>query len=187
MSRLSSQQLVQGDGQVADTGTGGVVDGVGHGRADAGDADLPDAAGAHGCVRVGDVGPHNVDLRHVHVDGHVVVGQARVHDPPGALVEQRLLHEGQAQAHDDAAAELAGCRLGVEDAAAVERAEEPADPDLPGDRLDPHLAATVPASPTPSSVTWRPVRCAWPGTVPGTASWSMNTWPSCSVQNRRDE
>ena len=38
------------------------------------------------------------------------------------------------------AAELAGRQLGVEDASAVERAEEPADSGLAGDRVDAHLA-----------------------------------------------
>ena len=44
---FSSQELVQGDGQVSDADAGGVVDGVGDGRGGADDADLADPLGAH--------------------------------------------------------------------------------------------------------------------------------------------
>ena len=49
---VSLHNLVEGDGQVADA----LADGG------AGDADLADAAGAHGGVWVGDVGPEDVDF-----------------------------------------------------------------------------------------------------------------------------
>src|SRR5690606_30061574 len=110
-----SQQLVGRDREVADASAGGVVDGVGDGGAGAGDADLADAAGAHGGVRVGDVGPDQVDLGDVEVDGDVVVGEARVHHAAGAVVEDELLGQGEADAHDDAAAELGGGGARVDD------------------------------------------------------------------------
>lgn len=44
-------------------------------------------------MRIGDVGPNHVDLGHAHVPGHTVQGEARVHNPPVALIDLRLLHE----------------------------------------------------------------------------------------------
>ena len=82
---------------------------------------------AHRRVRVGDVGPDDLDRGHLEVHRNVVPGEARIHDAALALVDLRFLHEGKAEAHDDAAPKLAPRGLGVEDAAAVERAEETAD------------------------------------------------------------
>jgi hypothetical protein len=36
--------------------------------------------------------------------GHVIFGQRWVHDPAGAFIKARLLHEPKAEPHDDAAA-----------------------------------------------------------------------------------
>ena len=82
------------------------MDGVGYGGACASDADFPDAAGAHRGVRIGDIGPEDVDFRDVHVDGHVILGERRVHDAALALVPLSLFHEGEAEAHDHTAPKL---------------------------------------------------------------------------------
>src|SRR3984957_2649551 len=71
---------------------------------------------------------------------HVILGERRVHDAPGALVERNFLHEREAEPHDDAAAELTRRRLGVEDAPAIERAEEAADAQLASDDVHSDLA-----------------------------------------------
>ena len=55
--------------------------------------------------------------------GHVILGKRRIDDAPGALVEQRLLHQRRADTHNDPAAKLAAGRFRVQDAAAVERAK----------------------------------------------------------------
>src|SRR5689334_14103570 len=71
-----SEQLVEGDGQVADPLPGGVVDGVGDGCADAGDPELADALRAdlvHVRIVLGD--HDHVDGGNVGVDGDVVVLQ----------------------------------------------------------------------------------------------------------------
>ncbi len=72
--------------------------------------------------------------------GDVLFGQAGVDDAAGALVEQGLLHEGHADALDDAAAHLAGGLLGGNDAASVEGAGPAGDADLTGVLVDPYLS-----------------------------------------------
>src|SRR5919112_3668712 len=82
---VPSQQLVEGDRQVEYAFAGGVPDGVGHGRGGPGDGHLPDSEQAqwHGGVRLVEV--VHVDVWDVGVYGHVVFGQARIHDPAGAV------------------------------------------------------------------------------------------------------
>jgi hypothetical protein len=70
----------------------------------------------------------------------VILGERGIHDPPVALIEHDLLHEREAKAHDDAAAELTRRRLGVEDAAAIERAKETADAQFARHGVLPDLA-----------------------------------------------
>ena len=58
----------------------------------------------------------------------------------GPLVELGVLHEREADTHDDPAAELARGGLGIDDAAAVIGAEHAVDAGLAGDRADADLA-----------------------------------------------
>src|SRR6202163_1680663 len=89
---LSRKHLVERDRQFADAFAGCVVNCIRDSGADAGDADLTNAVRAHWRVRIGDIGPDHIDLGHVHVHGHVVLGEARVHKTRITLVEMRLLH-----------------------------------------------------------------------------------------------
>ena len=59
---------------------------------------------------------------------------------PSSLVEQRLLGERHADAHDDAAAELTRGRLGIDDPAAIERAEPTGHAHFAGVFVDADLA-----------------------------------------------
>ena len=86
------KQFMRCDWQVPNPNAAGIVDCVGDGRASSGDADLADAAGSHGRVRVRYVCPHHVYLRHVHVHGYVVLCEARIHDATVAFIVVGLLH-----------------------------------------------------------------------------------------------
>src|SRR5215510_11953252 len=113
MGCLASKQLIERDRQAANPHARSIIDCVGDGGAGAGDADLAYAAYAKGTMRVADVGPDDVDGRHVEVHRQVVLGKRRVHDAASALVEQGLLGKSQADTHDDAAAELTSGGLGI--------------------------------------------------------------------------
>jgi hypothetical protein len=70
----------------------------------------------------------------------VIFGEAWVHDPTVTVVKKSLLHQGQAQTHDDAAAKLTARGLGIDDAPGVEGTQEAADACFAGDATDPHFA-----------------------------------------------
>src|SRR5215471_1837712 len=134
------QELVDGDGEVEDAPAGGVVDGVADGRGGAGDADLTGAKYAEWRGRVGVVQAVDVDGRNVGVHGHVVFGQAGVDDAAAARVDEGGFGEREADAPDDAAAELAACGFEVDDGTDVEHAHPAGDAYFHGVRVDAHLA-----------------------------------------------
>lgn len=70
------EQLVERDRQVPDALAGSVVDRIGGGGRRSGNADLADPVRTHRRVWIGYIGPDYVDLRHVHVHGHVIFGEA---------------------------------------------------------------------------------------------------------------
>src|SRR3954463_3638136 len=75
------QQPGRGDGQVADTAAGRVVDGVGDGGGGAHDADLTDTLGAHRVqVRVVLLHPDGLDVLNVGAGGDVVLRQVVVEE-----------------------------------------------------------------------------------------------------------
>jgi hypothetical protein len=59
---------------------------------------------------------------------------------PAAFIEHDLLRGREAEPHDDAAAELARRRLGVEDSPAIKRTEETADAYFAGHNVHPNFA-----------------------------------------------
>ena len=89
---------------------------------------------------VGNVVHQNLDVRHVEVDRHVVLGERCVHDASAPFVEQRVFAERHADAHHDAAAQLTGCRLRVDDPAAVEGSQPARHADFARVLSHPHLA-----------------------------------------------
>src|SRR5207302_10072264 len=129
-SRQVCQQVLDGDGQFADPVPGGVVDGVGDGRAG---ADLPDLADALDPEGPGDVvfdlDEVDVEVGCVGVDRDEVLAEAGA-GPAGAggvhvvAFEQRLAHSPQHAAH-----ELAAGGPGIEDPAGSERAGQVPDSD----------------------------------------------------------
>ena len=93
-----------------------------------GDADLADAAGAERVeFVVGDVDGGDVDLVDVGVDGDVVLGEVFVDGAAVGGVDEGLFVEGHADAPDDAADELVGAGLLVDEGADVVGADHAAD------------------------------------------------------------
>lgn len=78
--------------QFPDALASGVKDRVGDRCADTGDADLADPVSAHRRLRIGDVGPHYLDLRDVQVARHMVIRDLLVstfsHVSPFTLLEE---------------------------------------------------------------------------------------------------
>src|SRR3954447_3975463 len=137
--RVVSQQLVQGDGQGADTAARGVEDRVGHGGGEAGQADLPDALGADRVGAVPRADELDLHVGDVGVHGNDVVTEGGVGDAPGAGVTDRLLEKSHPDAADRTADDLAARGLLVEDAAAVDDGEGPGDSDAAQVRVDVYL------------------------------------------------
>ena len=73
------------------------------------------------------------------VHRHQVFGDVGVDDAPGFAIHQRFFQQRHADAVDDAADQLAAGGFGIQDAPAVECADEAADPDFTQVRINPHL------------------------------------------------
>ena len=126
--RMGSDYFIRCDGEFANAFAGGVVDSVGDSGGDTDDADLADTATAHGIdVRVGLVDEVDVKVVDVGVGADGVVGEVGVDD--AAVVEVGFFHEGHADAHGNAAEDLAARSLGIDDAAVVDGGDDAGDAD----------------------------------------------------------
>src|SRR6185312_13500814 len=121
-----AEEFVGGDGVFAD--------------ADAGDADLADAACSEWIeLCVGNVEDGDVDVADVGVDGDVVVGEVAVGGAAGDGVDDGGFSEGEADAPDDAAVQLIDAGLVVHERADVVSADDAADLDHAGVAIDGNL------------------------------------------------
>lgn len=136
----TGHQLVQGDGQIANTNTRCVIDCVCNGCANPCYTGFTDAASAHRRLRVGLVGVEDFNRRYVHLHRHMIIRQGGVHDASSPLIEIGLFGQGKPDAHYDAAFELAGRHFGIEDLPGVEGTQEAGDARLAGECADAHLA-----------------------------------------------
>src|SRR5919198_6294126 len=94
-----------------------VVDAVGDGARDAGDADFADAARTGRVeVRVVLIAEADVDRADVGVDRHVILGKVGVDNPSVARIDMRFLEKRHAHAPYDAADQLASRELRVHQA-----------------------------------------------------------------------
>src|SRR5260370_23247447 len=127
MRKSGLHDLVEGDGKVADAFAGGVVDGVGYGGGWSCDADFADASRSQGVeFVVGDVEGGDIDLVDVGVDGDVILGEVFVDSAAVGWVDEGLFVEGHADAPDDAADELVGSGLLIDEGADVVGADHAA-------------------------------------------------------------
>jgi hypothetical protein len=119
-----SQQLVEGDRQVADALAGRVKNGVGDCRRDADDAHLAQAFDAEWIDnRIVFFDEYPIDIMDIGGDRHTILRQVMVHEPPAGIVDYALRFQRHADAPDAAAEYLAARRLRVQDAASRHRAE----------------------------------------------------------------
>src|SRR4029450_11747393 len=91
-------------------------------------------------MRVRNVGPDDIDLWHVEMNRHMILGERWIHNSAGTLVEQRFLGECEAEPHDDAATKLARGHLGTNDVASVERSDPARYAGLAGHLVDAYFA-----------------------------------------------
>src|SRR5580698_672971 len=116
-----------------------MVDCVGNGGGDAGEADLSHAAGAQGVEdRVGVVEEGDVDRGGVRIGGDDVVGEVVIDGSTGPRVVAGGLEQGHADAHDNGTFDLIAGWFRVENPAAIDHANNPRDTQagglgLPGD------------------------------------------------------
>jgi hypothetical protein len=106
------------------------MDDFGNRRRPPDNADLPeplDAECIHQAVRF--IDEDDLDVMGVGVHRYVVFGDIRVHHPAGTVVDDGRLVQGHADAPDHAAHDLAVRGLGIEDAPAGDRTDDPGDPD----------------------------------------------------------
>src|ERR1700682_1690038 len=139
-----SEQVVERDRQMAESFAGRVEYGIRDGRRRARDAELADAVRTERHLWVGDIVVDDLDSRHVQVDRYMVCGKGGIGDPSRALIEQRLFHQGHADAHDDGAAELTHDGLGIHHPAAVERSQPTRDARFARFGIDAYLAELRP-------------------------------------------
>src|SRR5207302_10307752 len=124
----------------ADAFAGGVVDGVGYGGGGSGNADFADASRSERVeFVVGDVEGGDVDFVDVGVDGDVVLGEVFVDGAAVGWVDEGLFVEGHADSPDDAADELVGAGLLINEGADVVGADHAAYLHHVGVRVDGYL------------------------------------------------
>src|SRR6266567_2776489 len=127
MRKSGVHDFVECDGKVADAFAGGVVDGVGYCGGRSCYADFADASGSERVeLVVGDVEGGDVDLVDVGVDGDMILGEVFVDGAAVGWVDEGLFVEGHADAPDDAADELVGAGLLINEGADVVGADHAA-------------------------------------------------------------
>src|SRR5947208_123879 len=98
------QQLVKCDRKLSHANAGRVVSGVGDRRSRPADAEFADAFGTEwiGFVVVL-VEEYRLDVRHVAIDGDMVLGEVMVDEMPVAPIHDAFFHQGRADTPDHAA------------------------------------------------------------------------------------
>ena len=139
LSSSASTHLVRRDRDLVDPHADGVVDGVGDRRHDRQQRPLPDLLGAERAVRVGVLDQIEmtsgmssvVGLLYSSIDGNLCTSAPRASRQPAVDL---LFHQRLAQAHVDAALDLAADQRRVDRAADVVRDPDPWDGDPAGAR-----------------------------------------------------
>src|SRR5262245_46005715 len=89
--------------------------------------------------RVALLDENHVDIAHVSVDGHVILGEIVVDEASKLLIDDAFFLQSHTDPPDDATNDLTARCLGVQNAAASDRADDPRDPDRSKVIVDTHF------------------------------------------------
>src|ERR1700680_2124070 len=117
------EELVERDRQVPNALPSGVENCICDGRRRPGDSDFANSARAQRRMFVRYTGVNDVDVRNIHIDRNMILGERWIHDSTPALVEEGFFSQRHADSHDDPAAQLAGSGFWIHHRSAIERAE----------------------------------------------------------------